>query len=57
MKVDQKMKLYFLQDYYDFIRLSFEEKFNEDENHAYSGLIKFIPGGEFYIQLGDRENQ
>jgi len=57
LKVGEKMKLYFFQEYYNFIRISFEEKFDEDENHAYSGLIKFVASSEFSIQLWDRERE
>jgi len=49
------MHFYYLSGYYEFIKISFEKFFNNDDSSLYSGLIKFIPNTEFYIELSERE--
>jgi hypothetical protein len=55
LQTNDIMHFYFLNGYYDFIKISFEKKFNADDTTFYSGLIKFINNTEYYIELSERE--
>lgn len=50
------VKIHYIEDCYDFFRMSFEDKPNSDSN-LYSGVIKFNKSSGFYVKLMDREKE
>jgi hypothetical protein len=57
VRAGETLKFYFLQNYFEYIKISFEERLNPDDTFLYSGLIRFIPNTEFYVELGEREKE
>lgn len=51
------IKFYYLKKFYEFIKISFEDKLNPDDTKLYSGLIRLIANNEFYVTLGEREKE
>ena len=47
-------KLYYLKEYFEIFKFSFDDKFHVEEMNLYSGMVKFIPNTEFYIKVGDK---
>ena len=57
LKVETITKYHQLIDYYPYVQLSFEDKYNSNDKVNFSGLINFtldeLKNKEFYIALGD----
>lgn len=49
-------KINFVEDCYDFFRMSFEDKPNSD-NNLYSGIIRFNKSSGFYVKIYDRDKE
>lgn len=54
LKPGTTKKLYYLKDYFEIFKLSFDDKFHVEEMNLYSGMVKFVPNTEFYIKVGDK---
>jgi hypothetical protein len=57
VRAGETLKFYYIQDYFEYVKISFEERLNPDDTFLYSGLIRFIPNTEFYVELGEREKE
>lgn len=51
----QTVKFYNLKNFFEFIKISFEDKPNYEDPYLYSGLIRTLANNEFYLTLGDRD--